>query len=272
MSLDRSKLEKVVELASGALRARCPACAETGGDRSGEHLLIYPDGKFGCCAHQGDAGHRKRIYALVGERVRRTIKVRVVAEPVGTVRAGILGRLGQSFRMPARKATEPDAPDGWNEVETNSERRTPRTGEVKSDSDSVAACPLPRTGRTEERDSEDDDELPFHYSRTLRTPQYSLHVTTKSLEAENTVNMYKEYGEGVRCVRQGEVAVEPPKPAAEALPRLPCFTPDGTLVIPFDSPEQFHWWKGGQALAETRAEVESWRREAAGKEQHGVGV
>ena len=83
MALDVSKLEKVVELASGALRARCPACAEGGGDRKGEHLLIYPDGKFGCCAHQGDCEHRKRIYALVGERVRRAIKVRVAAKPVG---------------------------------------------------------------------------------------------------------------------------------------------------------------------------------------------
>jgi hypothetical protein len=32
MSLDTNKLEKVVELAAGLKRARCPACAEAGQD------------------------------------------------------------------------------------------------------------------------------------------------------------------------------------------------------------------------------------------------
>jgi len=36
--------------------------------------------------------------------------------------------------------------------------------------------------------------------------------------------------------------VEPPK-AAEGGARLPFFTADGTLRIPFDSPERYHWWK-----------------------------
>jgi hypothetical protein len=26
-------------------------------------------------------------------------------------------------------------------------------------------------------------------------------------------------------------------------PKLPFFTADGTLSIPFDSPERYHWWK-----------------------------
>ena len=37
--------------------------------------------------------------------------------------------------------------------------------------------------------------------------------------------------------------------------RLPRLTPGGTLVIPFDAPERYHWWRGGQSIAETRAEV-----------------
>jgi hypothetical protein len=37
--------------------------------------------------------------------------------------------------------------------------------------------------------------------------------------------------------------------------RLPFITADGTLSIPFDSPERYHWWKGGQSVATTRAEV-----------------
>jgi hypothetical protein len=37
--------------------------------------------------------------------------------------------------------------------------------------------------------------------------------------------------------------------------RLPYLTPGGTLVIPFDSDPKYHWWKGGQSVAATRAEV-----------------
>ena len=54
--------------------------------------------------------------------------------------------------------------------------------------------------------------------------------------------------------------------------RMPYLTPGGVLGIPFDSPERFHWWKGGQSIAETRAEVERWIRDAAGKELNGAGV
>src|SRR6516162_10081656 len=66
MSLDVAKLEKVRELAGGIVQARCPACAEGGNDRTGEHLRVYPDGKFGCCVHPKDREHRKRIWALAG--------------------------------------------------------------------------------------------------------------------------------------------------------------------------------------------------------------
>ena len=37
--------------------------------------------------------------------------------------------------------------------------------------------------------------------------------------------------------------------------RLPFLTAGGTLVIPFDSPERYHWWRGGQPVAKTLAEV-----------------
>jgi hypothetical protein len=68
MSLDLAKLEKVFEHPDGAVTARCPACAEDGGDRKGEHLYIYPDGKYGCAKYQGDHEHRARIWELVGWR------------------------------------------------------------------------------------------------------------------------------------------------------------------------------------------------------------
>jgi len=37
--------------------------------------------------------------------------------------------------------------------------------------------------------------------------------------------------------------------------RLPYLTPGGDLVIPFDSDPKYHWWKGGQSVASTRAEA-----------------
>lgn len=40
--------------------------------------------------------------------------------------------------------------------------------------------------------------------------------------------------------------------------RKPYLAADGTLVIPFDSDPKYHWWKGGQSVALTRAEVVGW--------------
>lgn len=77
MSLDIAKVEKVRELANGIVQARCPACAEGGNDRRGEHLRIYPDGRYGCCVHPKDSEHRKRIWALVGDRKPGTFTLRI---------------------------------------------------------------------------------------------------------------------------------------------------------------------------------------------------
>jgi hypothetical protein len=37
----------------------------------------------------------------------------------------------------------------------------------------------------------------------------------------------------------------------------PYIDADGNLRIPFDSPERYHWWKGGWSITETLSEVES---------------
>ena len=65
MSLDLSKLQCLQNL-PGKIIARCPACAEAGGDKKGNHLVIYPAGQYGCAAYQGDELHRKRIMRLAG--------------------------------------------------------------------------------------------------------------------------------------------------------------------------------------------------------------
>ena len=77
MSLELSQLERVRELAGGIVQARCPACAEGGRDRKGEHLRIYPDGRFGCCVCPKDHQHRQRIFALAGVKEPGTFTVRL---------------------------------------------------------------------------------------------------------------------------------------------------------------------------------------------------
>ena len=59
------------------MQAQCPACAEGNHDRKGEHLRVYPDGRFGCCVHPKDKEHRKRVFALVGDRKPGTFGVRL---------------------------------------------------------------------------------------------------------------------------------------------------------------------------------------------------
>ena len=69
MGLDISKLEKVKRRGSSTI-ARCPACAEAGADRKGEHLLINDAGQFGCVLFPGQSGqqHRQRIFELAGAK------------------------------------------------------------------------------------------------------------------------------------------------------------------------------------------------------------
>jgi hypothetical protein len=79
MSLDLGKLEKARQ-ERGRTIARCPACAEEGKDQKGQHLFIGPDGKFGCILFPGaeGAGHRKRIWELVGAKEDVKVKSFVV--------------------------------------------------------------------------------------------------------------------------------------------------------------------------------------------------
>ena len=37
--------------------------------------------------------------------------------------------------------------------------------------------------------------------------------------------------------------------------RLPYLTESGDLVIPFNSPERYHWWTGGQSIRRTKEEL-----------------
>jgi hypothetical protein len=65
--LDLARLENVKPHGSKT-SARCPACAEEGGDKTGDNLAIFSDGKFACIKYQGPDGdaHRQRIFAIAG--------------------------------------------------------------------------------------------------------------------------------------------------------------------------------------------------------------
>ena len=253
MSLDVRRLEKVRELADGVVQARCPACGESGGDRKGEHLRVYPDGRFGCCVHPKDREHRRRIHALAGDKAPGVIKVRVAAaKSGGEVVGGILGRLGRAFGNPKSEIRRPraelggsDASDGVTQVQPGpieglQPSRTPRTGVSES---SQGAADNSRTLRTplnpngyEELFFGDEREEYYTY-KEFAPPVRSVRETEVQEEVES------ESAGGVRSVRE-EVgaAVEPPK-AAEPGVRMPFFDTDGTLRIPFNSPERYHWWK-----------------------------
>lgn len=66
MQLSLEKLEELRHVGQCEYQARCPACAEEGGDRKAEHLRVFANGKFGCCANPKDKDHRQRITELAG--------------------------------------------------------------------------------------------------------------------------------------------------------------------------------------------------------------
>ncbi|MDP2690118.1 MAG: hypothetical protein Q8P48_08415 [Deltaproteobacteria bacterium] len=39
---------------------------------------------------------------------------------------------------------------------------------------------------------------------------------------------------------------------------LPYFDTDGSVVIPFGCDSRFHYWRGGQSIAETEGELRTW--------------
>jgi hypothetical protein len=227
LSLRMDKLDKVVELSNGGKKARCPACAEGGQDRKGQHLRIAADGKFGCCVFPGDAEHRRRIFALAGDFGPKEIRVRVAAfTERAPVQTGIIGKIASvAIEEPTEESA--DGSDGGTELQT-------QFAEI-------------RTGRTAESESaESDDEQ----SRTARTESLLL---TRNAKNDHSYTKLIEFADPVRSVR---VEVRPPNDQPTTVAPLPYLLSDGALRIPFNSPERYHWWKeGGQSIRETLAEL-----------------
>ena len=135
--LDAAKLENVRERA-GKTTAACPACREEGHDRSGEHLVLFDDGKFGCIAYPGEdseaRNHRKNVFRLAGvqskrpartgksEPIKRAFSPIIGAEgPSEPSEPLILGRFGRSFQTYAHTRTRVHikSPEGPSEPSEN---------------------------------------------------------------------------------------------------------------------------------------------------------
>lgn len=123
MGLDLTKLEKVRRRGSNTI-ARCPACAEAGGDRKGEHLFINNNGQFGCVLYPGQDGqqHRQRIFELTGLPIEQTIRQQkhkyfeiktpssILQTEQKVIQKDILGHLGHIQPTHARKNLESHLP------------------------------------------------------------------------------------------------------------------------------------------------------------------
>ena len=225
MSLDAAKLEKVRELPGGIVQARCPACAEGGHDRTGEHLRVYPDGRFGCCVHPKDKEHRKRIFALAGCKRHGpstgTFSLRIKTPPA----------------LPPAKSVKATL--------TAFNAGTPKTESENS------VPSVPALSRSVGRPN----------VGTLGTGNSELCARARVDSTTDHIDIGEDFHEELKDLESGvpsvptAVAAEPPITAGE---RLPFLTADGTLSIPFDSPERYHWWKPDgerQTIAETLREV-----------------
>jgi hypothetical protein len=208
VSLELHRLERAHELSGGIIQARCPACAEAGHDRKGEHLRVYPDGRFGCCVHPKDTAHRKRIFALVGSRERKPFSVKLPQPTVKVAATSVKAALQSSF---GTLGTLPSNPCAYAREKNSIEK-------LKDFESCVPSVP------SDEHDFDCEEPVPS-VPKVETPPQQPKH-------------------------------------------RMPHLLADGTLVIPFNSPEQYHWWKGGQSIAQTRAECLRTATTAQQEENH----
>jgi hypothetical protein len=110
MKVDISKLKNVVRK-DGKIEAQCPACASVGHDATGNHLVVYPDGRFGCVANPSDAAHNKQILGLVGvsegeDQSQRKVTVRPSRVPQSKVIMQIPRRSLDELKGKRREAVE----------------------------------------------------------------------------------------------------------------------------------------------------------------------
>lgn len=247
MSLDVGKLEKVRELAGGIVQAQCPACAEGGGDRKGEHLRIYPDGRYGCCVHPKDGEHRKRIFALAG-----SLRTATGKPGTFTVRLKVLAH-GHQTALPAARSVKAALTE-WRVQSAECRMKEPEgagtPGTPKTESENGVPS-VPRPLQTATTPAAAGFGTPGTGNSELRAYAREDSTAASTYTGGDSLGKLKDLESGVPSVPRSlqtatDVGAEPPPataPSGEPPMRLPYLTPGGTLVIPFDSPERYRWWK-----------------------------
>jgi len=232
MSLDTAKLEKVREMANGVMQARCPACAEGGHDRAGEHLRIYPDGRFGCCIHPKDGQHRKQIFALAGDRKPGTLTLRLNNAPATSAARSVKADLISFNSAPLRT-----------ELETG----VPSVPALSSESNELVAPDFGTLGTAK-----------------VKSRAYEIEDVPTAMDIRP--ESLKDLETAVPSVPGSESL--PPTTSGHR----PFLNAGGDLVIPFASPARYHWWNGGQSVAATLSEIKEearLRRSGVAGEGHG---
>jgi hypothetical protein len=231
MSLNLNRLENVRELASGIVQARCPACAEGGHDRSREHLRIYPDGRFGCCVYPKDREHRKRIFALVGIREPGTFTVRIKgAAPVTTPQSVKAALTGFSAGTLGTGKSESETSEKL--ASQASQDFTPELLYSHCNDFGTFGTGLSELRAYTREDLKNSPNIVQHFYMELKDSEHGVPSVPTFFPADNS---------------------EASSPLLSA--RLPYFTHGGTLAIPFDAPDRYHWWRGGQSVAATLQEL-----------------
>ena len=146
-SIDPARLINAVQK-DGKTVARCPACAARGGDTTGNNLVVFTDGRFGCQAAKGDKEHNRQILELAGTQetgsTEGRIPIRRILHPPSTV-IKTVGRLGrglstaQPVEVAVSDAVKVSGADALTDVSAPSETGPPRPTEPSVDS--VAADP-----------------------------------------------------------------------------------------------------------------------------------
>lgn len=169
MKLDLSKLtnrRSRIKDGKQVLIARCPACAEEGHDRAGEHLIVFQNGRFACVLHTGDGAdarrHRRSIWRLAGHkgadaskpyRRRYTPKATLASFPA-SVR--ILGRVDAQGTSDRATAAKPDNQSGLGgsgaHLTVEMASTPPACGSTSSPSASHLGSPEPTTSLTKRSD------------------------------------------------------------------------------------------------------------------------
>lgn len=225
MSLDLSKLENIKENRSHII-ARCPACAEQGRDRKGNHLSIDENGRFTCVLYSGESGreHRKRIFKLVGGKGQMNTSIKV--------------------KVPQCKS--------------NQNKTT-----LFNDSDNCNLGRLGRVNLTHKESMVIEKDILGRLGRLFITPHIDsqkkkndickeYEIAVPSVPTEPMANADKPTAAEAEALYERMCIMGENCEPEEVKPYVSDF---GILVIPWNSARKYHYWNKGQSVCNTLKEL-----------------